>query len=160
MKRLIFPLTVTIVLAMGLKIAQKKTSHPQDTQISKQVLNLESGFLMGEIKGVKIKMEIAATPAEREMGLMFRDSLPENQGMLFVFDREEPLSFWMKNTKIPLSIAFLDRDFVIVDIQKMEPLSETTHISARPAMYALEVNQGFFEKHGIGIGDTLRVKGF
>ncbi len=87
---------------------------------------------------------------------MYRDSLPENHGMLFVFDREQPLAFWMKNTKIPLSIAFLNKDFVIVDIQDMEPFSEKTHISAVPAMYALEVNQGFFRKHGIEVGDTLK----
>ncbi len=128
------------------------SAHGDSTSISE----VESGLVVGRIKGVKIYMEIAATPSKREKGLMYRDSLPPDHGMLFVFEKEQPLSFWMKNTKIPLSIAFLNRDFVIVDIQDMEPFTETLHISARPAMYALEVNKGFFDRHGISVGDTLK----
>jgi uncharacterized membrane protein (UPF0127 family) len=104
---------------------------------------------------VPLAAEVAETPRQRERGLMGRTALGENQGMLFVFEQEQPLSFWMRNTLIPLSIAYIDGRGTIVDIQDMEPLDETSHPSAAPARYALEVNQGFFEEHGIRVGDIL-----
>ena len=103
---------------------------------------------------VPVKVEIADSDAERQRGLMERTALGENRGMLFVFESEQRLSFWMKNTLIPLSVAYLDSEGRIVDIQDMQPLDETSHPSAAPARYALEVNQGFFEEHGIEVGDT------
>jgi uncharacterized membrane protein (UPF0127 family) len=105
---------------------------------------------------VDVGVEIANTREEREKGLMDRTSLPEDRGMLFVFDREQPLSFWMKNTLIPLSIAYIDSQGRIVDIQDMQPLDETPHPSAEPAQYALEVNQGFFADRGIEVGNVLQ----
>jgi uncharacterized protein len=75
--------------------------------------------------------------------------------MLFIFDREQQLSFTMRDTLIPLSIAYIDARGTIIDIQDMQPLDETSHPSAAPAKYALEVNQGFFEAHGIQVGDRL-----
>ncbi len=104
---------------------------------------------------VPLVAEVAETPRQRDRGLMGRTALGENHGMLFVFDQEQPLSFWMRNTLIPLSIAYIDDRGTIVDIQDMEPLDETSHPSAAPARYALEVNQGFFEEHGIRVGDIL-----
>ncbi len=106
---------------------------------------------------VRLQVEIADTDAERQRGLMERTALGENRGMLFIFEGEQTLSFWMKNTLIPLSVAYLDSEGRIVDIQDMLPLDETPHPSAEPAQYALEVNQGFFEEHGVEVGDTAEL---
>jgi uncharacterized membrane protein (UPF0127 family) len=104
---------------------------------------------------VVVRVEIADTDAERRRGLMERTELAEDAGMLFVFDREVTEGFWMRNTLIPLSIAYIDSGGRIVDIQDMEPLDETPHPPASPYQYALEVNQGFFEAQGIEIGNVL-----
>ncbi|MDQ3923290.1 MAG: DUF192 domain-containing protein [Actinomycetota bacterium] len=104
---------------------------------------------------VEVEVEIADDYAERQRGLMERTELAENAGMLFVFDREQQLSFWMRNTLIPLSIAYIDAEERIIDIQNMQPLDETGHPSAEPAMYALEVNQGFFDERGVRVGDGV-----
>lgn len=106
---------------------------------------------------VEVRVEIADIDAERTRGLMERTALGENRGMLFVFDDERTRSFWMKNTLIPLSIAYIDADGRIVDIQKMEPLDDDPphYTSAGPAQYALEVNQGFFEKRRVEVGDRV-----
>jgi uncharacterized membrane protein (UPF0127 family) len=106
---------------------------------------------------VAVEVEIADNDAERQRGLMERTALAENAGMLFVFEREKPLAFWMKNTLIPLSVAYIDSNGRIVDIQDMEPLDETTHPSAEPARYALEVNQGFFAERGIEVGNEMEI---
>lgn len=107
--------------------------------------------------GDTVVAEVAATPQEREQGLMYRTELGENEGMLFIFERTEPLSFWMRNTFIPLDIAFLDREQRIVDIQQMEPQDEEFTESAAPAMFALEVRQGWFEGRGIDVGAEGRI---
>lgn len=101
--------------------------------------------------------EVARTPEARERGLMFRQELPRGRGMLFVFPEVAIRSFWMRNTFIPLDIAFLDEHLVVVDIQAMEPQTEDLHQSLRPAMFALEVPQGWFAEKGIRLGDTARV---
>jgi uncharacterized membrane protein (UPF0127 family) len=105
----------------------------------------------------EVEVEIADDEAEQRRGLMERTELAENAGMLFVFDREAPRSFWMRNTLIPLSIAYIAADGRIVDIQDMQPLDETSHPSAEPAQYALEVNQGFFAERGIEVGDVVEI---
>jgi uncharacterized protein len=106
---------------------------------------------------VPVEVEIADTPEERQTGLMGRSALPEDAGMLFVFDQEQLLSFWMKDTLIPLSIAYIDVEGRIVDIQDMQPLDETSHVSVEPAQYALEVNQGFFEEREVTVGDMVEL---
>jgi uncharacterized membrane protein (UPF0127 family) len=108
---------------------------------------------------VEVQVEIADTDPERQRGLMGRTALPEDQGMLFVFGGEQELSFWMKNTLIPLSIAYIDSEGRIVDIQDMKPLDDDPphYVSAEPARYALEVNQGFFEERGIEVGDRAEL---
>lgn len=111
--------------------------------------------LLGE--SVVVPVEVADAPDERQMGLMGRTALPADAGMLFVFEAEQPLSFWMKDTLIPLSIAFIDAQGQILDIQDMQPLDETSHVSAAPAQYALEVNQGFFAERGIQVGDLVEL---
>ena len=106
-----------------------------------------------------VEVEIADTDAEWQTGLMGRNILPENAGMLFVFEGEQTLSFWMRDTLIPLSIAYIDAEGRIVDIQGMQPLDEAPphYVSAEPAQYALEVNQGFFEERGVMVGDTVEL---
>ena len=105
----------------------------------------------------EVEVEIADDQAEQRRGLMERTELAEDAGMLFVFDREEPRSFWMRNTLIPLSIAYIASDGRIVDIQDMQPLDETSHPSGAPAQYALEVNQGFFAERGIEVGNEVEI---
>jgi uncharacterized protein len=108
------------------------------------------------VKGHELTIELATTPEARSCGLSLRDSLPENRGMLFVYAEPEILTFWMKNTRIPLSIAFIEAAGRIVSIQKMNPFPLTTvYASPVPALYALEVNQGWFEENGLGVGDVV-----
>lgn len=109
-----------------------------------------------DVAGREVEVEIADDEEERRQGLMYRDSLPEDQGMLFVYPEEETLSFYMRNTEIPLDIAFVDQRGYIVDIQQMEPHTEQLHESRRPAMYALEMNLGWFEANGVEEGDRIR----
>ena len=108
---------------------------------------------------VEVRVEIADTDAERQRGLMGRTALAEDQGMLFVFGGEQELSFWMRNNLIPLSIAFMDSEGRIVDIRDMKPLDDAPphYVSAEPARYALEVNQGFFEERGVKVGDRAEL---
>ncbi|HEX5849018.1 MAG TPA: DUF192 domain-containing protein [Rubrobacter sp.] len=110
---------------------------------------------------VEVRVEIADDPLERERGLMNRTSLGEDRGMLFVFPKEQPLSFWMKDTKIPLSIAYIDSEGRITDILDMKPLDDEPphYTSSEPVMYALEVNQGFFDERGVEVGDQVELPG-
>jgi uncharacterized protein len=110
-------------------------------------------------KEVRVRVEIADNAFERARGLMYRTALAEDRGMLFIFEAEQKLSFWMKNTRIPLSIAFIDSEGRIVDIQDMRPLDDDPphYVSAKPAQYALEVNQGFFEERGVKVGDRAEL---
>jgi uncharacterized protein len=106
---------------------------------------------------VEVRVEVADDLAEQAKGLMDRTTLGENRGMLFVYPEERELSFWMKNTLIPLSIAFIDSERRIIDIQDMKPLDDKPphYVSAEPAQYALEVNQGFFEERDVRVGDRV-----
>ena len=103
-----------------------------------------------------IRAEVADNFSSRMQGLMRRTSLPQNGGMLFVFDEESTHCMWMKNTLIPLSVAFLDARGAIINIADMEPHSEQSHCAARPARYALEMTQGWFAQRGIRAGAPLR----
>jgi len=104
-----------------------------------------------------VQAEVARTSGERSRGLMDRHELPAGTGMLFVFDDEQIRSFWMQDTYIDLDIAFLDSNFRVVDIQQMMALSEEFHESRAPAMFTLEVPQGWFEGRGVGVGDPAQV---
>jgi uncharacterized membrane protein (UPF0127 family) len=103
----------------------------------------------------RIRAEVAATPAERSRGLMLRPSLAANSGMLFVFESESVHCFWMKNTLIPLTIAFIAQDGAIVTLADMQPHDETSHCPARPVRYALEMDQGWFKAKGVRTGDRI-----
>ncbi|MGH7540758.1 MAG: DUF192 domain-containing protein, partial [Gemmatimonadota bacterium] len=107
------------------------------------------------VGGHEVRVEIAESEEERQRGLMHRESLPQDEGMLFVYPTERRLGFWMRNTLIPLDIAYIDSEGRIVDIQQMAPLDETTRYSRQPAMYALEMNEGWFEAHDVGVGDRV-----
>ena len=103
----------------------------------------------------EITVETADTLESQEKGLMGRESMDEDHGMLFVYERDAKKSFWMKNTKIPLSIAYIAADGTIREIYDMEPLSTRTVDSRYSVRYALEVNQVAFERHGIKAGDKV-----
>ena len=103
----------------------------------------------------KLTAEVASDDSQRSTGLMYRRMLPENRGMLFVFAQTALHGMWMKNTFVPLSVAFLDREGVIINIADMEPHVEKTHSATRPAKYALEMNQGWFKKRGLKAGDKV-----
>lgn len=104
----------------------------------------------------QVSVELAIDQNTQAKGLMFRKSMPEDQGMLFVFDRPKQMSFWMRNTHIPLDIAFFTKDGVLREIYPLYPHDETSRKSIRSDLiYALEVNQGWFQRHGIKPGDSF-----
>lgn len=102
-----------------------------------------------------IRAEVVNTMAARSQGLMLRKSLGPNQGMLFVFDVSERHCMWMKNTLIPLSVAFIDEQGTILNVEDMKPQTEDTHCATRPARYALEMTEGWFSKRGLQAGLRL-----
>jgi len=102
-----------------------------------------------------VSVEVVSTPATIERGLMFREHLPPDQGMLFLMQEERAWTFWMRNTKIPLSIAFADASGKIVRIADMEPFDERQVSSIAPARYALEMNHGWFAAHSVVPGDAI-----
>ena len=112
------------------------------------VIELTAGFH-------RIEAEVAADQSSRMQGLMMRKNLPANQGMLFVFSRADRYCMWMRNTLIPLSVAFLDEHGTILNIEEMQPQTENNHCAAAPARFALEMNQGWFAKKGIKPGDHI-----
>jgi len=108
-------------------------------------------------ESVEITVEIARTDQERAQGLMHRKKLPDGRGMIFIFERDEQHSFWMKNTVIPLSIAFITSDGRITEIKDMQPLDLNSVTSSRSVRYALETPQGWFNRAGVKPGDTVKV---
>ncbi len=109
-----------------------------------------------EIGGHKVSAEVAATNATRETGLMNRFSLAPDSGMIFVFARPSPQAFWMRNTFVPLSIAYIDKDGRILNIEDMAPQTDATHWSLGDALYALEMRQGWFLQKGIKPGMVVK----
>ncbi len=107
------------------------------------------------IGGHKLVAEVAATPDTRTVGLMHRFSLRPDHGMLFVFDVPQPLGFWMRNTHVPLSIAFVGADGRILNIEDMAPRTDDTHPSRGLALYAVEMKKGWFAERGIKAGDRV-----
>ena len=106
-----------------------------------------------------LTVELAKTEAQRNQGLMHRKTLKDGEGMLFIFERDQALTFWMKNTLIPLSIAYIASDGRIFEIYDMEPQNLKTVASSRSGRYALEVPQGWFSRAGLGVGDRLDLSG-
>ena len=122
-----------------------------------------SGLARAELPAVQlsagmhlIRAEVADSMGSRMEGLMHRKSMPQGSGMVFVFEENAPHCMWMKNTLIPLSVAFIDESGAIINIADMQPHSEQSHCAARPARYALEMNKGWFAQRGIKPGAKLR----
>ncbi|HEX2650336.1 MAG TPA: DUF192 domain-containing protein [Burkholderiales bacterium] len=103
-----------------------------------------------------IHAEVADSPGSRMQGLMYRESMPTSAGMVFVFEENALHCMWMKNTLLPLSVAFIDEAGAIINIADMQPKSEQTHCAAKPARFALEMNKGWFAQRGIKAGAKLR----
>jgi len=103
-----------------------------------------------------LQVEVARSPRERETGLMFRRSMGTNEGMLFVFEQPGVQCFWMKNTLLPLSVAFVADDGTVVNVDDMKPQTLDSHCSTKPVRYVLEMNDGWFAKRGVKAGSTLQ----
>lgn len=104
-------------------------------------------------------VELALTPDQQETGLMFRASMPDDHGMLFVFPQDTTEAFWMANTLIPLQIAFVDANATIVDLQEMLPLTLDFHYPAAPYRYSIEANATWYDRHAIHVGDSVNLAG-
>ena len=147
-------------IEMNEKIGLFSCSDVNDIQ--SQNLETQNLFIITETSEIVVKVEIADEPQERNSGLMFRESLDHNSGMFFVFEREDRLSFWMKNTLIPLDMLFIDENFEIVEIKEFVPpcLEDPcpNFPSNKPARYVLEVNGGFVEKNNIKVSDKIVLK--
>ncbi|BEV14500.1 DUF192 domain-containing protein [Herbaspirillum sp. DW155] len=102
-----------------------------------------------------IKAEVAQTEAQREQGLMFREKMADNEGMVFLFGQPAGVCMWMKNTLIPLSVAFMDEKGVIINIEEMKEQTLDSHCAKRPAVYALEMNKGWFKQKNIKPGTRI-----
>ncbi len=103
----------------------------------------------------QIDAQVASTDQQREVGLMFRPQMLQHEGMLFVFEQVSPQCFWMKNTILPLSAAFIESDGTIVNIEDMKPQTTNSHCSRKPVRFVLEMNQGWFAKKGLKAGSKL-----
>jgi uncharacterized protein len=117
-------------------------------QLNLPVVQLQAGMH-------NIRAQVAATDEQRATGLMHRREMPQHEGMLFVFEQPSPQCFWMKNTLLPLSIAFVADDGTVVNIDEMKPQTLDSHCSVKPVRYVLEMNQGWFAKRGIKAGFKL-----
>ena len=133
-------------------IACSSGATPDPVADGRQVLRL----LNGDGEAVILRVEIANTAASREVGLSGRDSLGADEGMLFVIEQRGP-GFWMKDTRIPLTVAFIDACGAILAFADMEPFSLSLHNTEQPYSFGLEVNQGWFARNSIGVGDRLEI---
>lgn len=159
-----YRLIVSIVLIVAIAAAcrcdnDSKTIDPVSTTYEPKFR--EDGQLWfldesGKDTNLRITIEVAMTEEEIQYGMMYRRSMDELKGMLFLMKSERPQSFWMKNTYIPLDIIYINSQLRIVSIQKdAEPLSETSLPSFEPALYVLEVNGGFCDRHNVKVGDKV-----
>ena len=124
------------------------TAFAQSAQPPLPAVQLQSGLYL-------IKAEVAAEFGTRMVGLMMREKMAANDGMLFVFPGRDTQCMWMKNTLLPLSVAFIEEDGTILNIEDMKPQTETSHCSVKPARYALEMNQGWFKTRNIKAGTKI-----
>jgi uncharacterized membrane protein (UPF0127 family) len=136
------------ITAVALALAFLAPAEAQEGPQKLPTTRLTAGFHL-------INAEVASTPEQRAIGLMHRPTMPANDGMLFVFERAGQQCFWMKNTLLPLSIAFLEDDGTIVNIEEMKPQTLDSHCSAKPVRFALEMNQGWFSKRAIKPGAKI-----
>lgn len=144
------------VAILSLTCGEKQEESPHLERYSLRKITKPLRKIPIRVGDFSITAEVCDTPQSRQQGLMSRAYLPENEGMLFVFEIEGHHSFWMKNTSIPLSIAFIVGKGEIVQIEDMQPQDLTLHTSAYPVLYALEMNQGWFRKNSIEVGDKVK----
>ncbi len=140
-------LIATCLLALALMALA--ASHAQESaQLNLPRTKITAGMYL-------IDVQVAATPQQRSTGLMFRPQMPASEGMLFVFDQPSEQCFWMKNTLLPLTAAFVADDGTIVNLADMKPQTTDSHCSQKAVRYVLEMNLGWFEKKGIKAGSKL-----
>jgi uncharacterized protein len=136
----------TCLLVLGIGVAHLASAQQAQMDLPRTKLN--AGMYL-------LDVQLAQTPQERQIGLMFRKEMPQHEGMLFVFEQAAPQCFWMRNTLIPLTAAFVADDGTIVNLADMKPQTDDSHCSAKPVRFVLEMNQGWFTKHSIQAGYKL-----
>lgn len=148
------PLKSALSLALTLTLTLSGASLAQDRpQTDLPRTRLSAGMH-------QIDSQVAATPQQRMIGLMFRKEMPQHEGMLFVFEQPSVQCFWMKNTLLPLTAAFVEDDGTIVNLADMKPQTENPHCSSKPVRYVLEMNLGWFAKKGVKPGTKLSGRPF
>ena len=143
-RRTVFKVSLSLSICAAL-LCGVGPAYSQNAPTEFTVVPLSAGIHL-------IRAEVAATPSERALGLMHRSQMGANQGMVFLFDQPAAQCMWMKNTLIPLSVAFIADDGRILNIEDMAPRTENNHCATKPARFALEMNRGWFSKHGISAG--------
>ncbi|MFZ3109259.1 MAG: DUF192 domain-containing protein [Rectinemataceae bacterium] len=147
-------IVIAFVLASAMAVScsaqSAKKDDPNKPNPTLKTVTLTAG-------GVKVVAEVAATELERNRGLMFRKKLEDGKGMLFVFEADQRVAFWMKNTSLPLSLAYIGSDGLILQILDLQPFSEQARPSERSVRYALEVPQGWFSRVGLKVGDRFEI---
>jgi uncharacterized membrane protein (UPF0127 family) len=147
MKNIFSTLLVALLIPAGVANAE---DVPQ-TELPREKLSL----------GIhQIDTQLATTSQQREIGLMFRKEMPQHEGMLFVFEQPSRMCFWMKNTLLPLTAAFIADDGSIVNLENMKPQTTESHCSTKPVRFVLEMNQGWFAKKGIKPGSKISGRPF
>jgi uncharacterized membrane protein (UPF0127 family) len=136
------------MLAVAALLAPLGVSAQDGPQMSLQRVKLSAGMHL-------IDAQVALTPEQRQIGLMFRKEMPQQEGMIFVFEQPAQQCFWMKNTLLPLTAAFVADDGTIVNLADMKPQTTDPHCSAQPVRFVLEMNKGWFVKKGIKAGSKL-----
>lgn len=137
------------IALLGLASVLANSSHAQNTpQTDLPRVRLSVGMHL-------VNAQVAASPEQRSTGLMFRREMPQSEGMLFVFEQASVQCFWMKNTLLPLTAAFIANDGTIVNLADMKPQTTDAHCSKEPVRYVLEMNQGWFGKKGVKAGFKL-----
>lgn len=135
-------------LALAALLAPLCASAQEAPQMNLQRIKLSAGMHL-------IDTQVASTPEQRQIGLMFRKEMPQHEGMIFVFEQAAQQCFWMKNTLLPLTAAFVADDGTIVNLADMKPQTQDSHCSSQPVRYVLEMNKGWFAKKGIKAGSKL-----
>jgi uncharacterized membrane protein (UPF0127 family) len=145
MRMNIRPVLLALVVALAPAL---QTASAQEAQTNLPRVKLQAGMY-------QIDAQVAQAPDERTIGLMFRKEMPQQEGMLFVFEQPSKQCFWMMNTLLPLTAAFIADDGTVVNLADMKPQTTNSHCSAKPVRYVLEMNQGWFSRKGIKAGFKL-----
>lgn len=149
MARLLMPLVLLLALVA---VSCGDDDLPKAKTSDRATVTVSAGGV-----SAKVTVEIAATERQREQGLMLRQSMAEDAGMLFLFPTDTTVGFWMRNTYLPLDIAYIDASGKVLEIRRAQPLDEAPLTPKGPYRYTLEVNQGWFERHGFGPGANVRL---